>query len=33
MIENWKTIGSGDILKDYYFQTNKNLKPFKGQVI
>ena len=33
MIENWKTISPGDILKDYYFQTNNPLNVFKGQVL
>lgn len=32
-IENWKTVSPGDALKDYYFQTGKSLKPFKGQII
>jgi serine/threonine protein kinase len=32
-ILNWKTIGRGDILKDYYFQTNKTLKVFQGQIL
>ena len=32
-IENWKTAAPGDILKDFYFQTDKNLTAFKGQVL
>jgi hypothetical protein len=26
-------VSPGDVLKDYYFQTNKPLRCFKGQVI
>lgn len=33
LIENWKTVAPGDALKDYYFQTGKSLKPFKGQIL
>lgn len=33
LIECWRTINPGDVLKDYYFQTGKSLAPFKGQII
>ena len=33
IICNWKTSGRGDILKDYYFQTSKPIKVFKGQLL
>lgn len=29
---NWKTLNH-DILKDYYFQTNKSLEVFRGELI
>jgi hypothetical protein len=32
-ISNWKTVAPGDILKDYYFQTSKSLKVFRGQLL
>ena len=32
-IEGWRTVAPGDVLKDYYFQTEKSLKVFKGQVL
>jgi hypothetical protein len=34
MIETWKTtLSTSDILKDYYFQTNKTLHVFQGQAL
>ena len=32
-IANWKTSGRPDPLKDYYFQTSKPIKVFKGQLL
>lgn len=30
---NWKTSGRVDILKDYYFQTNRPISVFKEQLL
>jgi hypothetical protein len=32
-IVNWRTSGQGDVLKDYYFQTNNPIKVFQGQML
>lgn len=32
-IENWKTVSKVDYLKDYYFQLEKPMSVFKGEVI
>ena len=32
-IENWKTVGKVDLLKDYYFQLDKPMSVFKGEVL
>ena len=32
-VENWRTVGKVDYLKDYYFQTEKPMTVFRGEIL